>query len=205
MGRKFATVSFLQILAPELSDRVLKDFLDIESNVIVNIHVQSVDQVSAIKTIKRTITDLDKTKIEEQKKAVRAGYDMDILPSDLATYGEEAKKLLCQLAVVLLGDGIGLEKVVVQLPFGVGGIKNQEGDQEGEYYPLIHRLGGQVIKISPTSHRLLSSTMPILRLKRKSCSERSAPVKFVFCWAVPQRWALAPTYRTGLLLLVYYY
>ena len=97
MGRKFATVSFLQILAPELSDRVLKDFLDIESNVIVNIHVQSVDQVSAIKTIKRTITDLDKTKIEEQKKAVRAGYDMDILPSDLATYGEEAKKLLSDL------------------------------------------------------------------------------------------------------------
>ena len=97
MGKKFATVSFLQILAPELSDRVLKDFLDIESNVVVNIHVQSVDQVSAIKTIKRTITDLDKTKIEEQKKAVRAGYDMDILPSDLATYGEEAKKLLSDL------------------------------------------------------------------------------------------------------------
>ena len=76
---------------------MLKDFLDIESNVIVNIHVQSVDQVAAIKTIKRTITDLDKTKIEEQKKAVRAGYDMDILPSDLATYGEEAKKLLSDL------------------------------------------------------------------------------------------------------------
>ena len=76
---------------------MLKDFLDIESNVIVNIHVQSVDQVAAIKTIKRTITDLDKTKIEEQKKAVRAGYDMDILPSDLATHGEEAKKLLSDL------------------------------------------------------------------------------------------------------------
>ena len=97
MGRKFASVSFLQILAPELSDRILKDFLDIESNIVVNIHVQSVDQVSAIKTIKRTINDLDKSKIEEQKKAVRAGYDMDIIPSDLATYGAEAKKLLSDL------------------------------------------------------------------------------------------------------------
>ena len=97
MGKKFASVSFLQILAPELSDRILKDFLDIESNIVVNIHVQSVDQVSAIKTIKRTITDLDKSKIEEQKKAVRAGYDMDIIPSDLATYGAEAKKLLSDL------------------------------------------------------------------------------------------------------------
>jgi len=97
MGKKYASVSFLQILAPELSDRILKDFLEIESNVVVNLHVQSIDQVSAIKTIKRTITDLDKSKIEEQKKAVRAGYDMDIIPSDLALYGEEAKKLLKDL------------------------------------------------------------------------------------------------------------
>ena len=272
MGRKFATVSFLQILAPELSDRVLKDFLDIESNVIVNIHVQSVDQVSAIKTIKRTITDLNKTKIEEQKKAVRAGYDMDILPSDLATYGEEAKKLLsdlqsrnqrmflitflilntadtkrqldnnffqtnsiaqkynCQLVQL---DFQQEEGMVSSLPLGLNQIEIQRGltssgvaifvpfttqelfqnstealycginalsnniimvdrkwlknpnglilgtpgsgksfaakreianvflvtnddimvcDPEGEYYPLIHRLGGQVIKISPTSH-----------------------------------------------------
>ena len=251
---------------------MLKDFLDIESNVIVNIHVQSVDQVSAIKTIKRTITDLDKTKIEEQKKAVRAGYDMDILPSDLATYGEEAKKLLsdlqsrnqrmflitflilntadtkrqldnnffqtnsiaqkynCQLVQL---DFQQEEGMVSSLPLGLNQIEIQRGltssgvaifvpfttqelfqnspealycginalsnniimvdrkwlknpnglilgtpgsgksfaakreianvflvtnddimvcDPEGEYYPLIHRLGGQVIKISPTSH-----------------------------------------------------
>ena len=272
MGKKFASVSFLQILAPELSDRVLKDFLDIESNVIVNIHVQSVDQVSAIKTIKRTITDLDKTKIEEQKKAVRAGYDMDILPSDLATYGEEAKKLLsdlqsrnqrmflitflilntadtkrqldnnffqtnsiaqkynCQLVQLDFQQEegmasslpLGLNQIEIQrgltssgvaifVPFttqelfqnspealycGINALsnniimvdrkwlKNPNGlilgtpgsgksfaakreianvflvtnddimvcDPEGEYYPLIHRLGGQVIKISPISH-----------------------------------------------------
>ena len=97
MGRKVGAVSFLQILAPELNDRMLADFLDMESSLIVNMHVQSVDQVSAIKTIKRKITDLDKMKIEEQKKAVRSGYDMDIIPSDLATYGGEAKKLLQDL------------------------------------------------------------------------------------------------------------
>ena len=97
MGRKWGAVSFLQILAPELNDRILADFLDMESSLVVSMHVQSVDQVSAIKTIKRKITDLDRTKIEEQKKAVRSGYDMDIIPSDLATYGAEAKKLLQDL------------------------------------------------------------------------------------------------------------
>ena len=55
------------------------------------------DQSEAIKTIKRKITDLDKMKIEEQKKAVRSGYDMDIIPSDLATFGSEAKNLLQDL------------------------------------------------------------------------------------------------------------
>ena len=97
MGRKHCSVSFLQILAPELNDRLLADFLSMESSLIVNLHVQSIDQTAAIRTIKRKITDLDKMKIEEQKKAVRAGYDMDIIPSDLATYGVEAKKLLQDL------------------------------------------------------------------------------------------------------------
>ena len=97
MGRKMGRVSFLQILAPELNDRMLADFLDMESSLIVTMHVQSVDQVKAIKTIKRKITDLQKMTIEEQKKAVRSGYDMEIIPSDLATYGNEAKKLLQDL------------------------------------------------------------------------------------------------------------
>ena len=97
MGKLFGAVSFLQILAPELNDRMLADFLDMESSQIVNLHIQSVDQISAIKTVKRKITDLDRAKIDEQKKAARAGYDMDILPSDLATYGDEAKKLLQDL------------------------------------------------------------------------------------------------------------
>nr|WP_311844171.1 ATP-binding protein [Lactococcus lactis] len=97
MGRKIGAVSFLQILAPELNDRMLADILDLENGVIVNLHIRSIDQTEAIKTIKRKITDLDKMKIEEQKKAVRAGYDMDIIPSDLATFGAEAKNLLQDL------------------------------------------------------------------------------------------------------------
>ena len=97
VGKKLGAVSFLQILAPELNDRLLADFLDMESSLIVTMHIQSVDQTKAIKTVKRKITDLQKMTIEEQKKAVRSGYDMDIIPSDLATYGNEAKKILQDL------------------------------------------------------------------------------------------------------------
>ena len=97
VGKKLGSVSFLEILAPELNDRMLADILDLETGIIVNLHIKSIDQTEAIKTIKRKITDLDKMKIEEQKKAVRSGYDMDIIPSDLATFGSEAKNLLQDL------------------------------------------------------------------------------------------------------------
>ena len=94
MGGTIGAVSFLHILAPELTDEMLKNFLEIQSALSVNIHIKSIDQTEAIKMIKRKITDLDKMKIEEQKKAVRAGYDMDIIPSDINTFGIDAKKLL---------------------------------------------------------------------------------------------------------------
>ena len=97
IGELYGAMSYLFITAPELSDQLLKDFLDMESSQIVTMHIQSVDQTSAIKKVKRTITELDRSKIEEQKKAVRSGYDMDIIPSDLATYGKDAKKLLTEL------------------------------------------------------------------------------------------------------------
>ena len=94
MGNTIGAVSYLQILAPELTDRMLAEFLDMDRNLIVNLHIQSLDQMKAIKLVKSKVTDINRMKIEEQKKAVRSGYDMDIIPSDLNTYGGEAKRLL---------------------------------------------------------------------------------------------------------------
>ena len=97
IGEMYGCMSFLSIDASDISDRLLADFLSMDSSQILTMHIKSVDQNEAIKTIKHTITELDRSKIEEQKKAVRAGYDMDIIPSDLATYGKDAKALLKEL------------------------------------------------------------------------------------------------------------
>ena len=97
MGQTFGCVSYLQITSPELTDKMLADFLDMEENLIVNIHVQPVDPKAAIKSLKNILSNIQKMKIEEQKKAVRSGYDMDIIPTDISTYGEEAENLLNEL------------------------------------------------------------------------------------------------------------
>ncbi len=92
-GDNMGSVSYLSILAPEISDRILADFLEIESNQNVALHIKPVDHQKATKMVKAKLSDLEKTKIDEQKKAVRSGYDMDVLPSDLGAYVNELTKL----------------------------------------------------------------------------------------------------------------
>ena len=97
IGEMYGAVSFLQITAPEIHDRILAEFMETEGNILVTMHIRGINQNEAIKMVKRKITDLDAMKIQEQKRAVRSGYDMDILPSDLSTYGGAAKDLLTDL------------------------------------------------------------------------------------------------------------
>lgn len=96
-GDRFGSVSFLHILSPEISDRILADFLDIDGNQNITMHVKSIDHIKAIKMVKAKLSDLERVKIDEQKKAVKSGYDMDILSSDLIMYIEDLKRLLKDL------------------------------------------------------------------------------------------------------------
>lgn len=97
MGTKYCAASFLQITAPEMDDRILAELLDTDSDLLLSIHVRSMDQNEAIKTVKRKITDIDSMKIDAQKRAAREGFDMDIIPTDIATYAGEAKNILRDL------------------------------------------------------------------------------------------------------------
>lgn len=97
MGRKYAAVSYCAITGAELKDRVLANLMAMESGMVISMHVHPLDQNKAIQEIKRKVTDINSMKIDEQIRAVRTGYDMDILPSDLNTYGGSAEKTLKDL------------------------------------------------------------------------------------------------------------
>ena len=97
IGRYWGAASYLQILASELSDKLLAEILEMDAELTVTMHIRTVDQLKAIKTIKGKISDIGRMKAEEQKKAVRAGYDMEILPPDLITFSKDAAELLADL------------------------------------------------------------------------------------------------------------
>ena len=93
-GKTWGAVSYLQIMASELSDKLLRELLEMDAEMTVTLHIQAVDQTQAVKTIKRKVSDIAKMKIDAQKQAVRSGYDIDILPPDLVTYATDAQTLL---------------------------------------------------------------------------------------------------------------
>ena len=97
IGEHYCAASYLQLSAPEVSDGMLEDFLDLDLCLTVSMHLSPVDQMEAVKMVKGKVSDIDRMVIDEQKRAVRSGYDMDILPSDLNTYGNDAKRLLNDL------------------------------------------------------------------------------------------------------------
>lgn len=76
VGTTWGAASYLQILASELSDKLLAELLELDAEMTITLHVQTVDQAAAVKAIKAKVSDIDKMKVEEQKKAVRSGYDM---------------------------------------------------------------------------------------------------------------------------------
>lgn len=96
-GNMYGCVSYLDIIAPKFTDELIKHLLDIDANLTISMHMQTEDPVKAIKKLKAVISNIQKMKIEEQKKAVRSGYDMDILPTDIVTYEKDTLEFLDDL------------------------------------------------------------------------------------------------------------
>ena len=94
MGDVIGATYYINVISTEISDRMLMDYLNLDDNIFVNLHLRSWEQMEAIKWVKLKNTAVDAMKVDEQKKAARAGYDIDILPPDLMTYSEEIKEIL---------------------------------------------------------------------------------------------------------------
>lgn len=94
IGDGYGSVTTINILAGELSDGIISDYLKSNGLVSLNFHIEPFDQLKALKYVRGKLSDVQKMKIDEQKKAFRSGYDSDILPENIQIYLEELKELL---------------------------------------------------------------------------------------------------------------
>ena len=81
----------------ELMDRCIAEIIDLPLPLAVSIHVQGMDKARAVSFVKQRLAWMDKEIIDEQRAAVKRGYDYTILPSELRYSKEEAEDLLDDL------------------------------------------------------------------------------------------------------------
>ncbi len=96
-GKTYGKTYYLDVTCSRFNDGFFKNLLAVDGNFSVSVHMQSLDPVRALKWIKEELTRIQASKIDEQKKAFRQGYDMDILPPDIVTYEQDALELINDL------------------------------------------------------------------------------------------------------------
>ncbi|MGX7197344.1 VirB4-like conjugal transfer ATPase, CD1110 family [Enterococcus olivae] len=97
IGNRLGSTMYFNVTSSELADRVLVDFLELQKELAISIHMRSMDQQKAIRMMKTKSSDLDAIKIKEQQKAIQRGYDMDLMPADLDPNRDVVTKLLKNL------------------------------------------------------------------------------------------------------------
>ena len=97
LGSHYARSMFLQIQTEKLDEKLMNRILSVDHTVMASIFAQSLDQDKAIKLLKGALSDLEKNKIDEQKKASQSGYDMDIMPADLKSMSKNVEETLADV------------------------------------------------------------------------------------------------------------
>lgn len=93
VGDRVGAVSYLQVFASDMEDRIIADMMNLGSNVWISIHSDAMSRKEALDYAKNNVADIQAMVITNQRTAVRSGFDMDILPPELETYRDASDKL----------------------------------------------------------------------------------------------------------------
>lgn len=94
VNKEYLSAKLLNISTVQLPDMFLVNFLNVDKNFVFTVHVKPLEQKVAVKQLKIKMSDIQSKKIDEQKKAIRAGYDPEMIPLDIDTFEKSAKRNL---------------------------------------------------------------------------------------------------------------
>lgn len=93
VGDRVGAVNVVKVFASDMEDRIIADLLNVDSNVWISIHADSLDRKKALQLATSNLTDIQGMIMKDQKDAVKSGYDMDLLPPELQSYKAAGDKL----------------------------------------------------------------------------------------------------------------
>lgn len=94
IDEKVAQSLFVSSYPAELSDTFLSEILEVPKEMTVTVIIKPMDQDKAFEIVRTKLAFMEQQKVDEQKKALKNGYDFDMLPYDLQFSLSEGKELL---------------------------------------------------------------------------------------------------------------
>ena len=175
IGETYCAASYIQIQTSSLSKKLLGELLRLPSSAVFSLHVQPMDQMTAIKLIKQKQVVLDATKISEQQKAFRSGYDIDIIPRDIDAYGDDTKRLLQTLGT---NEKLYMATIVVM---NMAGSKRQLDQAVAQTRGILQTRSCALIPLDFQQEKGLTACLPlgINPLKIERCMPTSAVAGFI--------------------------
>lgn len=92
IGESFTATVSVQYTCSDLSDKLLADLMDLDYDISLSRHLQSMKAIDSLKYVKRKSTIINSMKITEQQRNLRQNIDPDIISPDLKTYSDEAQE-----------------------------------------------------------------------------------------------------------------
>ncbi len=155
-GGMYGSVFYFDIVAAELTDEVLKHFLDLDKNLTISIHMETMESGKAQKLLRSKLSEVQKRKIDEQKKAFQGGYDIDILPSDIVLYEKETQELLRELN--------SSNQKLIRFSFFLncfGKTKKELADLEGQVNGLAEQANCELIPLTYNQEQGMTACTPL--------------------------------------------
>ena len=91
---KYCRVLFLKDYSTEMTDTFINDLIKIEKNLTISFHMKIVERGKEVPLIKTNIASMEMQKMDEQRKALRDGYDPEMIPMELKYSLNSAYELL---------------------------------------------------------------------------------------------------------------
>lgn len=96
-GEWYGQTIFLRDYPAELTDQLITDISRLPIDLNVTLHISAMEQDVAVAYVRKKLAFMEQQKIDEQKKALKGGYDMDLISTELKYSLKEAEELLDNL------------------------------------------------------------------------------------------------------------
>ena len=95
--KEYISTRYVDLDCAKMNETLMESLEEIDECFSVSIHMQTIEPEKAMKITRRSLTDIQSSKINQQKKAFDGGYDNDVISNSIVQMENNANEILRNL------------------------------------------------------------------------------------------------------------